>query len=69
MSFYSGSARMIMVHICICDLLIVSVALGNVNVNTVLFEQTHCFCRGQEALRSVDGIFKSFLVNKAMVAN
>lgn len=37
MSFYSGSARIIMVHFCIWDLLIVSVALGNDNFNIILY--------------------------------
>lgn len=68
MSFYSGNARMIMVHFCIWDLLIVSVALGNVCQYCIIRTDT-LLLRGQEALRSVDDIFKSFLVNKAMVAN
>lgn len=46
MSFYSGTARMIMAHFCIWDILTVSVALVNVNVNTLLFEHNTLLLKG-----------------------
>lgn len=49
MSFYSGTARMIIVHSCIWDLLIVSLALGNVNVNTI-FSNVHIALEGDKTL-------------------
>lgn len=49
MSFYSGSVRTIMVHICTWDFLIVSVALG-MSMSILYYSNRHIAFEGDKRL-------------------